>query len=76
MLFSIMSNLKAHHFKLHVQEVDQHTGRKWLIYDAKHHKDIFMSVGNMGFHWNDLGIQCGAVTTRSIFSQFRAIDIS
>ena len=39
-LFSIVSSLQAHyHFKLDFQEVDQHTGGKWLIHDAKHHKD-------------------------------------
>ena len=39
-LFSIMSNLQTHyHFKLDFQNVDQHTGGKWLIHGTKHHKD-------------------------------------
>ena len=39
-LFSIMSNLQTHyHFKLDFQNVDQHTGGKWLIRDTKHRKD-------------------------------------
>ena len=37
---SIMPNLQTHyHFKLDVQEVDQHTRGKWLIHGTKHHKD-------------------------------------
>ena len=41
MLFSIGSNLQTHyHFKLNIQEVDQHTGGKWLIYGPKHRKDM------------------------------------
>ena len=35
-----MSNLQTHyHFKLNFQNVDQHTGGKWLIHGTKHHKD-------------------------------------
>ena len=35
-----MSNLQTHcHFKLDFQQVDQHTGGKWLIHDTKHGKD-------------------------------------
>ena len=35
-----MSNLQTHyHFKLHIQNVDQHTGGKWLIHGTKRHKD-------------------------------------
>ena len=36
-LFSIMSNLKTHyHYQLDFQNVDQHTGGKWLIHSTKH----------------------------------------
>ena len=39
-LVSIMWNLQTHYnFWLDFQKVDQHTGRKWLIHDTKHHKD-------------------------------------
>ena len=39
-LFSLMSNLKTYyHFKLDFQQVDQHTGSKWLIYGNKCRKD-------------------------------------
>ena len=39
-LFSLMSNLQTYyHFKLHFQNVDQHTGGKWLIRDTKRRKD-------------------------------------
>ena len=35
-----MSNLQTYyHFKLDFQNVDQHTGGKWLIHGTKHHKD-------------------------------------
>ena len=35
-----MSNLQTHsHFKLDFQNVNQHTGGKWLIYGTKHRKD-------------------------------------
>ena len=39
-LFSLMSNLHTHyHFKLDFQNVDQHTGGKWLIHGTKRRKD-------------------------------------
>ena len=39
-LFSMMSNLQIHyHFKLDLQNVEQHTGGKWLIHGTKRHKD-------------------------------------
>ena len=39
-LFSLMSNLQTHyHFKLDFQNVDQHTGDKWLIHGTKRRKD-------------------------------------
>ena len=39
-LFSIMSNLQTHcHFKLDFQNVDRHTGGKWLIHGTKHRND-------------------------------------
>ena len=35
-----MSNLQTYyHFKLDFQNVDQHTGDKWLIHDTKRRKD-------------------------------------
>ena len=35
-----MSNLQTYnHFKLHFQNVDQHTGGKRLIHGTKRHKD-------------------------------------
>ena len=35
-----MPNRRNHyHFKLDFQNVDQHTGGKWLIHGTKHHKD-------------------------------------
>ena len=35
-----MSNLQTYyHFKLDFQNVDQHTGGKWLIYGTKHRKN-------------------------------------
>ena len=35
-----MSNLQTYyHFKLDFQQVDQHTGGKWLIHGIKRHKD-------------------------------------
>ena len=38
--FSGMSNLQGNfHLKLDFQNVDQHTGGKWLIHDTKHSKD-------------------------------------
>ena len=37
-LLYIMPNLQTHyHSKLDYQEVDQHTGGKWLIHGTKHH---------------------------------------
>ena len=42
-----MSNLQTHyHFKLDFQNVDQHTGVKWLIHGTKHHKDNVVVVVN------------------------------
>ena len=39
-MFSLMSNLQTYyHFKLDFQNVDQHTGGKWLIHGTKRHKD-------------------------------------
>ena len=36
----IMSKLQnRYHFQLNFQNVDQHTGGKWLIHGTKHHKD-------------------------------------
>ena len=38
--FSIMLNLQTHyHFKLDLQNVDQHMGGKWLIHGTKRRKD-------------------------------------
>ena len=35
-----MSSVQTyHHFKLNFQNVDQHTGGKWLIHDTKRRKD-------------------------------------
>ena len=35
-----MSNLQTYyHFKVDNQQVDQHTGGKWLIHGTKHRKD-------------------------------------
>ena len=35
-----MSNVKTYYdFKLDFQNVDQHTGGKWLIHDTKRRKD-------------------------------------
>ena len=35
-----MSNLQTYYyFELDFQNVDQHTGGKWLIHGTKHHKD-------------------------------------
>ena len=37
---SIVSMLQTHyHFKLDFNDMDQHTGGKWLIQGTKHHKD-------------------------------------
>ena len=42
-----MSNLQTHyHFKLYFQNMDQHTGSKWLIHGTKHHKDNVVVVVN------------------------------
>ena len=39
-LFIFMSNLQSYyHFKLDFQNVDQHTGGKWLIHGTKRRKD-------------------------------------
>ena len=39
-LFSLMSNLHTYyHLKLDFQNVDQHTGGKWLIHGTKRRKD-------------------------------------
>ena len=34
-----MSNLQTYQFKLDFQNVDQHTGGKWLIHVTKRRKD-------------------------------------
>ena len=34
-----MRNLRTYHFKLKFQNVDQHTGDKWLINGTKRRKD-------------------------------------
>ena len=39
-IVSLMSNLQTYyHFKLELQNVDQHTGGKWLIHRTKRRKD-------------------------------------
>ena len=39
-IVSIMSNLQSYyHFELDFQNVDQHTGGKWLIHGTKRRKD-------------------------------------
>ena len=39
-LFSLLSNLQTYyHFKLDFQNVDQHTGSKWLIHGTQRRKD-------------------------------------
>ena len=39
-MFSCISNLQTYyHFKLDFQNVDQHTGGKWLIHGTKRRKD-------------------------------------
>ena len=39
-VFSFMSSLQTYyHFKLDFENVDQHTGGKWLIHGTKRHKD-------------------------------------
>ena len=38
--FSIVSNLQTdYNLKLNFQNMDHHTGGKWLIHGTKHHKD-------------------------------------
>ena len=40
-----MSHLQAHYyFKLYFQKVVQHTGGKWLINVAKHHKNNQLQI--------------------------------
>ena len=37
---SVMSNLQSNfHLKLDFQNMDQHTGEKWLIYGTKYHTE-------------------------------------
>ena len=40
-MFSVISSLQhCHNYKLDFQQVDEHTGGKWLIHGTKHHKYI------------------------------------